>query len=309
MNNYTKPSGKPQKIKVESHLIYVLWNCGIAYADTEAPFIVRTALVGEGAEVKAKLKNDSGKTLEKISGKMTANWFHGWMPIPQNVKMDDMLYIEVELPKHGLNGESNQIPAGPVIQPRSMKWSQKEAKRGDLVKMMAEFIDLPDPTSAVVRVYEYDQSGNHLPVVSIPTLINANKLEIQWEFQYHDDTGLIPTQDELQPYNKKYQQPQYYFVVEIEGALIGVKQESGLMKFKDQIKLEVTDATGAAITDQNFSIAYPDTQKKNGKLTNGTDPTIIQDVPPGPFDIVFEGFGPPQPDSPYEPSGQDEPEE
>jgi hypothetical protein len=222
---YTKPSGQAHKIKVQSNLIYALWNCGIAHADTEAPFIVKTSLVGEGAEIKVKLKDDKDKTLEKKNDKIHGNCYRGTIAIPENVRMDAMLYLEVELPKHGLSGESNQIPA--------------EVKRGDVVKMLAEFIDLPDKTEAMVQVFEYDQAGNHDPVVAIPTEINGNKLEVQWEYQYHDDTAEIPTQDELQPYSKKYQQPQYYFVVEIEGALLGTKQESGLMKFNDWVEYEV----------------------------------------------------------------------
>jgi hypothetical protein len=236
---YTKPSGQAHKIKVQSNLIYALWNCGIAHADTEAPFIVKTSLVGEGAEIKVKLKDDKGKTLEKKNDKIHGNCYRGTIAIPENVRMDAMLYLEVELPKHGLSGESNQIPAGPAIKAKSMKWSQTEVKRGDVVKMLAEFIDLPDKTEAMVQVFEYDQAGNHDPVVAIPTEINGNKLEVQWEYQYHDDTAEIPTQDELQPYSKKYQQPQYYFVVEIEGALLGTKQESGLMKFNDWVEYEV----------------------------------------------------------------------
>jgi hypothetical protein len=265
MNTYTKPSGSPQKIKVDSNLIYVLWKCGIAHADTEAPFIVRTSLVGEGAEVKVKLKNDSGKTYEKISGKMTGNWFHGWMPIPEKVKIGDMLYLEVELPKQGLDGESNQIPAGPVIKAKSMKWSQNEVKRGDVVKMQAEFIDLPDKTEAIVRVYEYDQSGNNLPVVSIPTEINGNKLEVQWEFQYHDDTMQIPTQNELEPYSKKYQQPQYFFVVEIEGALLGTKQESGLMKFMDFVEFTLQLESGEPLPDHDVVLNFADGSQQKTK--------------------------------------------
>lgn len=236
---YTKPSGQAHKIKVQSNLIYALWNCGIAHADTEAPFIVKTSLVGEGAEIKVKLKDEKGKTLEKMNNKIHGNCYRGTIAIPENVRMDAMLYLEVELPKNGLNGESNQIPAGPAIKAKSMKWSQTEVKRGDMVKMLAEFIDLPDKTEATVQVYEYDQAGNHDPVVAIPTEINENKLEVQWEYQYHDDTIQIPTQSELQPYKKNYQQPQYFFVVEIEGALLGTKQESGLMKFNDWVEYEV----------------------------------------------------------------------
>ena len=285
MNTYTKPSGQPQKIKVESILIYVLWNCGIAHADTEAPFIVKTALVGEGAEVKVKLKDDKGKTLEKKSDKIFGNCYRGLIGIPENVRMDAMLYLEVELPKHGLDGESNQIPAGPAIKAKSMKWSQNEIKRDDVVKMQAEFVDLPDKTEAIVRVYEYDQDGNNDPVVSVPTEIKGNKLEVQWEYQYHDDTGQIPTQNELQPNNKKYQQPQYFFVIEIDGALLGTKQESGLLKFNDAITLSLIDPDGTVRANETYKITFPDGTEKKGTLDANGKATLT--LPPGPFTVEY----------------------
>jgi hypothetical protein len=283
---YNKPSGQAHKIKVQSNFIYALWNCGIAHADTEAPFIVKTSLVGEGAEIKVKLKDDKGKTLEKKSDKIHGNCHRGSIGIPENVRMNAMLYLEVELPKHGLNGESNQVPAGPAIKAKSMKWSQNEVKRGDIVKMQAEFIDLPDKTEAIVRVYEYDQDGHNDPVVSIPTEIKGNKLEVQWEYQYHDDTAKIPTENELQPYSKKYQQPQYYFVVEIDGALLGTKQESGLMKFNDFIEIALTDERGNPVPNEPFQIDFADGSKQSGNL-DAAGKAFVTAILPGTYEVTF----------------------
>lgn len=254
----TKPSDQQHKIKMESALIYALWSCARAWAGSEAAFEVRTALVGEGAEIKVKLKNDSGKTLEKKTDKIYANRYRGTISVPDKVKMEDMLYLEVELHKHGLSGESNQIPAGPKIQARSMKWSQKEVKRGDTVKMQAQFIDLPDKTEATVEVLEYDTDGNHDPIVTIPTEINGNHLEVQWEFQYHEDTVEIPTQEELKPYNRNYQHPEYFFVVDIDGTRIGEKQESGLLKFLDFSEFILQSESGDPLPDHELIIHFAD---------------------------------------------------
>jgi hypothetical protein len=286
---YNKPSGQAHKIKVQSNLIYALWNCGIAHADTEAPFIVKTALVGEGAEIKIKLKDDKGKTLEKKSDKIHGNCYRGSIGIPENVRMDAMLYLEVELPKNGLNGESNQVPAGPAIKAKSMKWSQTEVKRGDVVKMQAEFIDLPDKTEAIVRVYEYDQAGNNDPVVSIPTEIKGNKLEVQWEYQYHDDTIQIPTQDDLQPYSKNYQQPQYFFVVDIEGALLGTKQESGLLKFKDEVMIRLLKEDGEPCANAQYTLHMADGTQQDG-TADGNGIVELQKNIPGPYVIELKEF-------------------
>jgi len=231
---YTKPSDQSHRIQVQSNIIYCLWMCDRAWAGTDTPFEVKTSLVGEGAEIKVRLMNDSGKTLDKKSDKIFANRYRGTVAVPSNVKLGDQLYLEIELPKHNLDIESDRVPAGPVIQARKLEWNQKEAKPGDRVKMQAQFIDIPDRTAAEVTIYEYDPDNNHDPVISIPTEIKGNKMEVQWEFKYPDIGGIL-TKDELKPYNKNYRAPEFFFVIDIDGTRIGVKQESGLLLFKDKV--------------------------------------------------------------------------
>ncbi|MBN1127505.1 MAG: hypothetical protein JXA71_00860 [Chitinispirillaceae bacterium] len=283
--SYTKPTGQPHKIKVDSSLIYALWNCGIAHAGTETPFIVRTALVGEGAEIKVRLKDDKGKTLEKMSGKVLGNCCRASIAIPENVRMDAMLHLEVELPKHGLDGESNRIPAGPSLKPRSMQWSKKETKRGDVLKLQAQFVDLPDNTDAEVTIYEFDKDGNHDPLITLPTVIKNSALDLSWEYQYQDETDRIPTQTDLKPYQKKYKQPQYFYVIEIDGCRIGTGQESGLLKFNDAITLSLADPDGTARADETYRITFADGTEKKGTLDAEGKASI--DMPPGPFTVEY----------------------
>jgi hypothetical protein len=264
-STFSKPSDQSHRIQVESHLIYCLWTCGRAWAGSNAPFEVKTSFVGEGAEIKIKLKNDSGKTLDKKSDKIFGNRYRGTVAVPSNVKLGDMLSLEVELPKHKLDGESNQVPAGPAIQARSMQWGQQEVRRGDIVTMQAQFIDLPDKTPAEITVYEYDPEGNHDPIVTLPAEINSNRLEVQWQYDYHNDVAQIPTQNEVQPYNKNYQQPQYFFVVEIDGNRIGVKQESGMVKFKDSYELRIVDAYGTPVPNRDIILHQADSTELNVK--------------------------------------------
>jgi hypothetical protein len=282
---YTKPADQAHKIQVQSNLIYALWTCGIAHAETEAPFIVKTSLVGEGAEIKIKLKNDSGKTLEKKSDKIFGNCYRGIIAVPLKVKMDDMLYLEIELSKQGLSGESNQVPAGPSLKPRSMQWSSKETKRGDVIKMQAQFIDLPDNTDAEVTIYEFDKDGNHDPLITLPTVIKNSALDLSWEYQYHDETDRIPTQSELKPYRKNYQRPQYFYVIEIDGCRIGTKQESGLLKFNDAITLSLVDPDGTVRANETYRITFPDGTEKKGTLDANGKASI--DMPPGPFTVEY----------------------
>jgi hypothetical protein len=286
-SQFTKHTDQKHRIKLESNLIYALWSCRRAWAGTDAPFEVRTSLVGEGAEIKIKLKNGSGKTLDKKTDKIFGNRFRGTVAVPAKVDASDMLFIEVELPKHGLSGESNQVPAGPLIQVESMQWDRPEVRRGDVVKLQAKFVDLPDKTDALVAIYEYDKDGNHDPIATLPTEINGSKMELSWEFQYHEDAGQIPTKAELKPYDKTYQHPEYFFVIVIEGARFGVKQESGLMKFLDSFEKILVDGYGQLMKNHDVKVYLPDgTSKKATSDSEGK--LVVKDVPPGPVYINYK---------------------
>ena len=288
-STFTKHTDQKHKIKLESHLIYALWTCKKAWAGTDAPFEVRTSLVGEGAEIKIKLKNNSGKTLDKKTGKIFGNRFRGTVAVPAKVSAEDMLFLEVELPKHRLSIESNQIPAGPLIQVERMEWDRKEVRRGDVVKLKAKFVDLPDNTDALIAIYEYDKDGNHDPIATFPTEINGSRMELSWEFQYQGDTIQIPSQNELKPYNKNYQQPKYFFVIVIDGARIGVKQESGFLNFKDSVKLKLIATPNYPLCNVPYTLHWPDGTSTKGK-TNDQGEINELDILPGQVSIEVDGI-------------------
>lgn len=282
---HTKPSDQAHRIKVDSSIICCRWMCNKAWAGAEAPFEVRTALVGEGAEIKVRLVNEQGKVLEKKSDTIFANRYRGAIAVPSNVKLGEMLHLEVELPKQNLDIESDEVPAGPVIQARRLEWDRTEAHRGDIVTMKAEFIDLPDRTQAEVTVYEYDPEGLHDPVAAIPAIIKNNRLELKWDFK-HRDPGTIPTEDEVKPYGKHYCAPEYFFTVDIDGTKIGLKQESGLLKFVDSIAIRLNDACGKPIPNEKYTLILPDGSKKEGALdSNGF--VKEEEIPPGNCYVFF----------------------
>lgn len=282
-STYTKPSDQSHRVKVQSNIIYCLWMCGRAWAGTQAPFEVRTALAGDGAEVKVRLVNGSGKVLEKTSGKLSANRYRGTVAVPSNVKLGEQLHLEVELPKHNLDMESDEVPAGPLIQARRVGWDKKEACRGDTVTMKAEFIDLPDRTGAEVRVYEHDPDGRHDPVATVPAEIKKDRLELKWEFK-HRDPGTILTQEELKPYGRNYRAPEYFFTVEIDGTIIGTKQESGLLKFRDVVEFVLKNSDDTPVPEAECIITGPD--GKEVKAKSDKDGRVTQkDFPPGPIQV------------------------
>ena len=287
MPTYTKPSDTANKIQLESHLIYAIWTVGLAHAGQEAQLEVRTSLVGNGAKIKITSSTENGKKLDKVEGTVFNNRYTGKVLIPDNCKPDDMIYFEAELPKHGLKEQSNSIPVRPVVKVSKMQWDRTEVKRGDIVTLTCQFQSgVQDDDDATVIIYEHNPNSNDIKVVSIPTVIKDNKIEIQWEFDYQDNTILIPTDDDLQPYKKNYYNPQFYFEAVVDGVRIGEKQESGLMKFKDYIEIELKDERGNPVDKEQYQIDFADGVQRSGTL-DADGKAVVSNVPPGAYEITF----------------------
>lgn len=287
MPSYTKPTDTAHKIMLESHLIYALWTYNRAHAGQEAEFEVKTSLVGNGAKIKITCKTENGKNLEKTEGVVYNNYYVGKILIPEKVKPDEMIFFEAELPKHGLQEESNSIPVRPPIKVTKIQWDRKEVKRQDVVTMTCQFQSgVEDDDGAVVLIYEHNPNSCDIKVVSIPTTIKDNKIEMKWEFDYQDDTAQIPTDGEMKPYQKNYAHPQFYFMVVIDGVRIGEKMESGLLKFKDEITIAVVDENNIPVADREFVITYADGSEGKGK-SDDTGQASVQKIAPGGYNIDF----------------------
>jgi predicted TIM-barrel fold metal-dependent hydrolase len=284
----TIPSDSPQKITVESQVVYVLWQQGRAYAGFEAYFEVKTLLVGEGAKAKATLRTTKGKKLGKVKGVITLNRWRGKVLIPENVKPDDYVYLEVELPRHGLEFDSNEIPVRPPIEVSSMRWSKPEVGRDEEVTLTCNFTNGIENNDGVnVIVYEYDNNGNHDKVVTIPATIQNMKVELKWKFIYQEDTGDIPTEEQLQKYGKNYSPPEYFFVVMVDTVPVGSRQESGLLRFADTSDITVQHGIAAAGEAPDYTITFADGSSVTEKA-DADNRILITDAPPGPFTILPE---------------------
>jgi hypothetical protein len=287
MPSFTKPTDTAHKIQLESHLIYALWMYKRAHAGQEAELEVKTSLVGNGAKIKITCKNENGKKLDKTEGVVFNNFYRGKVLVPENVKPDEMIFFEAELPKHGLKGESNSIPVRPPIQVTQLQWDRKEVKREDIVTLTCQFQSgVEDDDDAIVIIYEHNPNSCDLKVVSIPTVIKDNKIEMQWKFDYQDDTSQIPTDEEMKPYQKNYANPQFYFVVVVDGVKTGENRESGLMKFLDQIKIQVYDESGQPIANPDYKTSMADGNGKKGALDEKGS-ALLDALAAGPSEIEF----------------------
>ena len=280
---FDKSTDTEHEVKLDSKIELALWKRMRAPAGQEVPFEVVTLFVGSEAPITATGKSDKGKKLGKITGEVRRNKFAGEFLIPEDIELDDSVYFEVDLSEHGLWEESNKIPAVPKIIVTNLKWSQSEAGRGDEVKLTADVKGVRDGTEATMKIYEYDRDGSHDPITDLPGLVKNKKIELDWEYEYHEDTDEIPTEEERQKYDKHYNPPEYFFTVEIEGRKFGEEQESGLLKFKDWIEIKLVNPTGK----EKYTLRFPDGSERKGKF--GKDGIIKEEkTVPGRHSIEVE---------------------
>jgi hypothetical protein len=185
------------------------------------------------------------------------------------------------LKKHGLKEKSEEMEIIPPIEITNAKWSQPEARRGDVLKLTADVSGAQDGTEALIEIYEHDADGAHDFITKLSVLVENKKVEVEWEYEYHEDTDDIPTKEETE---KGYNPPEYFFKV----IIYGQEAKSGLLKFKDWVELELVDEDGQPVGDQAFIVYMADGSQKKGNLDEDGY-TRLEDVPPGPIRIEYPG--------------------
>lgn len=286
---FTKATDTKHKIKLESELVEAAWIGGVAYAGQKARFRVQTLFVGSGASIEVKGKSEKGKKLGKIKDTISGNLYMGEMEIPDDLEVGDSVWFEVELSKHGLSGESEAIPVRPAVTVANMKWSASEARRGDVLTMKADVRGVADDTEVIVTIYEYDQDNIHDKITELKGKAKGQQLTLDWQYEYHEDTDEIPTEQELQQYGRSYNPPEYFFTVKVGDVEFGRKQESGLLTFKDYLEIRLVGRDGKPRKDEPFTVTLPDGSTKDGQLdANGY--ARIDDVPPGRCQVKFKNI-------------------
>ncbi len=281
----SKSTDAEHKVTLDSHLLYANWVSGTAPAGGKVTFEIGTSLVGYGSPAKIKVRNTNGKNLGSLEIKIMSNRAVGEFEVPDDVDDGDQIYFEVKLSKQGLSGESDPIHAILPIKVSDMKWNSDTARRGELVTLSAKVKNVPDGTDAVVKIYEFDRDGAHDLITEILSTVENGKVNVDWEYQYFEDTDEISTEQELQQYGKSYNPPEYFFTITIEGQEFGKSdQASGLLRFKDWIELIGFDDQGQPAGGQKYKIILADGSEKKGKLDN-SGLVRLDDIPPGPYDF------------------------
>jgi hypothetical protein len=284
--NFNLSTDTEHEIKLDSRLIYAAWRTGAAYGGQATPLEVLTSFVGNGAPIKITGKSEKGKKLGKVSDTIKNNKYIGELSIPEDIELGDEVYFDVELPDNDLKGESNRIPARPPIEITNMKWSVSEARRGDVLTLTADVKGANEGTEAKIIIYEYDSDNIHDIITEFPAVVEKNKIEVQWEYEYHEDTDDIPTDEELKKYGSKYNPPEYFFTITVGAQEFGKEQESGILEFKDWIEISLSDSSGNPIANEKYVLHLPDGSKREGTL-DGEGCAREKDIPPG---VVYQEF-------------------
>lgn len=193
---------------------------------------------------------------------------------------------QVPAPEAKQEEESAAVVTPTADEPRlitNARWGQGVARRGDIVKMLADTQGISDGTEAMISIYEHDQDGAHDFITKFATTVKQNKIESKWDFKYHKDTDEIPTAEESE---KGYNPPEYFFEVTFEGQ----KAKSGLLDFKDWIEIKLVNILEEPVGDEEYVLHLPDGQQRKGKL-DSKGYAIERDIPPGKCKVEFPNYG------------------
>jgi hypothetical protein len=282
MAQFSKATDKVQTAQLTSKIVHALWGRKRAVAGDNVEIEVWTHFVGSGSDIEIKVEDKDAKMVAQLAGKVYGDYFGQSFTVPEDVR--ESLVFTAKLSKHGLEKKSNVLKVIPPVKVTNMKWGQKEARRGDLVKLSADIQGVPDGIEAWLRILEYDQDGAHDFITKFPSRVKNKRIEAEWEYEYHEDTDEVPTDEEMQRYGKNYNHPEYFFIIDVFDKRFGEKQESGLLRFKDWIEITMLDYDMKPLENHDYEILLPDGSKKNGKL-DADGHAIIKDVPPGRIEV------------------------
>ncbi len=283
---FTKGTDTEHEIKLTSSLVYANWRAGVAYGGQTVGIEVGTAFVGNGAKIEIKGKTANGKKLGKIKDVIKNNKFVGELEIPEDIEFDDEVYFEVKLSKNGISGESDSIPTHPAVRVTNLAWSAAEARSGETVTLTADIAGVRSGTEVTLTIYEHDQDSAHDKIVEMPAAVTDERIELDWEYEYHEDSDEIPTQSEMEQFGGQYNPPEYFFTIKLGDTEFGREQESGLLTFKDWIEVVLANEDGSPCADSDYKITLADGSEREGTL-DADGRARIEDVPPGQFSVFF----------------------
>jgi uncharacterized Zn-binding protein involved in type VI secretion len=165
------------------------------------------------------------------------------------------------------------------------RWSKKQAKDGETVKMSAEACGFESGTKAKFEVWEKDANKPDELIATIEDVeINGDKVEAEWQYVYVDEEEKESEASE-QESRTKYQSPSYYFTVKVGDSQV----RSPLLGYKDFIELYLNDIKDSPIADARYRVFLSDGEVREGQLdSNGY--AKVENVPPGKWGVEFPDY-------------------
>ncbi len=184
-------------------------------------------------------------------------------------------YLTGSIEKAGVKDGSHDIKLTAITK---AAWSVKEAAVGDKVKILIGTVGIDSGEKATIQIFIKDANFADHEFEKIESKVDSDKIEHEWELKV--DEKLFNVQEYKE--EKNYSNPFYYFVVETAG----LRQRSGLLKYKDWIELQLNDEDGKPIGGAEYEVKLPNGQVRNGKLDqNGT--ARVENIPPGQVKVFF----------------------
>jgi hypothetical protein len=271
MAEHKGQTDETHQIKLPSTIERVQWATLRAAPGGTVGLEIATRYVGNGSTLQIKLTDHQGTTHGTFENEIHNNHLSAEVQVPPKAK--DALYAEVKLPDHGLKQKSPALLLTAPVKIKNAEWSKDEARRGDVLTLSADVKGVPDGTEATVEIFEHDEESAHDLITQLSTPVEDQQVEMEWEYEYHEDTDSIPTDEEAE---KGYKPPEYFFQVEVEG----VEAESELLTFKDWIEVSLVDEEGQPVPGESYVLHMPDGSKREGELDSDSRVTE-KDVPPG----------------------------
>lgn len=277
MSSHKGAVDETHQIKLPSSIERIEWAVLRAAPGGTVGLEIFTRHIGNGAQLQIKLTDHEGTSHGTFKNQIHNNHLSAEIQVPPKAR--DALYAEVKFPKHSLQETSPALLLTRPVSIEDPQWSADEARRGDVLTLTATVEGVPDGTRAQITIMEHDEDGAHDLVSQFEALVEGEKIEIDWGYEYHEDTDDIPTEDEAE---SGYTTPEYFFRVEVEG----VEAESDLLTFKDSVEFVLTDRFERPRDDvKEVTFKLPDGEEvikkpdKRGRV-------VLEDVPPGAVHIV-----------------------
>ena len=278
MNEYQRATDSVHEIQLTSAITNAVWGRTQAAAGEEVAVEVRTQFVGDRSEIRISVHNSSGRRLDRLEGVILGNRYRATYTVSD--RAEEAIYFEAELRRHGLSQRSEEMEIVPPVTITNAQWSAQEARRGDVLELTADVEGVPDGTEAVIEIYEHDEDEAHDFITRIsPVMVENNRIETQWAYEYHEDTDEIPSDWQLEG---SYSPPEYFFRVIIRSN----QEDSGLLEFKDWIEINLVDMDGQIMPNEDYVLYLPDGSQRSDTVDD-QGYAREEDVPPGEYMVDF----------------------